>query len=84
MFTGDRIGDWLFEALHRFGFANQPNSETVDDGLILKDCLVLIISRDGPKSSTADVHFEVMISVMFIDLSRKQWKPLIGGDNPLG
>lgn len=48
LFTGDRSGEWLFEALHRFGFANRPASERRDDDFQLKNCYLTATVRCAP------------------------------------
>jgi uracil-DNA glycosylase family 4 len=48
MFTGDRSGEWLFNALYKFGFANQSNSLRRYDGFKLNDCYITATIRCAP------------------------------------
>ncbi|HEX2069800.1 MAG TPA: uracil-DNA glycosylase [Actinomycetota bacterium] len=56
IFTGDRSGDFLFEAVYRSGLSNQPTSVSADDGLHLRNLYIAAVNRCCPPANRPTVE----------------------------
>lgn len=83
VFTGDSSGNWLFRALHRAGFANQPHSTSLTDGLVLKNAYISASARCAPPDNKPTPE-EIARCSPFLDvewqlLERKRLFVALGG-----
>jgi uracil-DNA glycosylase family 4 len=72
IFTGDRSGDFLFAALHRLRFCNQPTSLARRDGLRLTDCYISATARCAPPGNKP-LPDEVLACAGYLD---DEWRLL--------
>ncbi len=48
LFTGDRSGEWLFDALYKFGFSSYPESKHFNDSMKLFNTYITAVCRCAP------------------------------------
>ena len=89
MFTGDRSGDWLYKALHKAGFANQPSATNLKDGLRLNNCAITNICHCAPPQNkptrqevlTCQPWFEQLVEQLpikvFLAFGQIAWRGVI-------
>ncbi len=91
MFTGDASGDFLYPALHRAGFASQPNSTHRGDGLTLHDMYITAVVRCVPPKNrptgaeiraclpylAAEVHLLQPTLRVVVALGRIAWEGIL-------